>query len=220
MKGLLAVVLLCVIQGYQGFSQNFKDVNIFSNLSGYRNVGYENNFFTKIDLGLGLLSKSRFSPEIGLSGALGSPQDQFEVLMVSNAQIEEQVRTQFSSVLLSLGLITRITQREEYWVFIATKFHFGNAKIRSQLFRGEVAATIPLVERLENKEKISFLDIGIGMEGYLDENEHWTGAISLVYTTLNSGSVIEDLNFQESDQMISTPSAGGIGITFTARYHL
>lgn len=214
------VLLLCLILTYDGFSQDIKDLNIFSSLSGYRNVGYENNLFTKFDLGLGFFSKSRFSPEIGASYTSGSPQDQFNVFTVTEVEIEEQTRTQFSSVLFSLGLITRVTSREDFWVFVDTKFHFGQARISSRLFRGEVATTIPFLEELENRESVSFFDFGAGIEGYIDEDEHWTASLALVYTTFEISQVVSDLNFQGSELKVNSPSRGGLGLKFLLRYHL
>lgn len=220
MKLSSVVLLILVLLSYNGLSQDIKDINIFSSLSGYRNVGYENNLFTKVDLGLGFFSKSRFSPEISASFSSGSPQDQLNIFTLTEVEIEEQTKTQFSSALFSLGVVTRITSREDFWIFVDTKYHVGIATVRSRLFRGEVATAIPFVEELENKESVSFFDFSLGMESYIDEAEHWTASISLVYTTFEISQVVGDLNFQESELNINSPSRGGVGLKFLLRYHL
>lgn len=219
MKEQLLLLLLSFISLFS-YGQ-IDGINIFSSPSGFRNVGYEDNLFTNAEIGVGFLSNSRFSPEISIGYLGASPDTQTRVVTRDGSALEQQVRSQVRGLLLNAGLVTRLTKRESIWLYTLTNVSFAaNTTFKARLFEGDNLNNLPLREAITERDDSVFFNVGLGVEGFIDEDEKWSASLALVYTTFDVFNNFKDLKFEDSDTNLVLPSNGGLGLRFLVRYHL
>jgi hypothetical protein len=194
---------------------------IFASVSGYRNTGFENNLFTNAELGVSLWNDKILSPEIGIGFSGASLKNQVRVFENNGVETEQQIRTQRRAFLLSAGVNLRLTKRESYWISAFSKVNYlPTNRFTSRLFEGANVNSLPLIETLEAQSASTFFDFGLGIEGFVNEKETWSGSLAVVYTTNAAFDSFNDLEFEASNQNINFPSNGAIGLRFLGRFHL
>lgn len=188
-------------------SQVLGEKSVFAFVSGYRNTGFDNNLFTDVELGANLWSEKRISLEVSV-GYLGSRlRDQRVVFNENDIELEQSIQSNIRSVRFAAGINLRLSSRENYWITSFVKLNYvPNARFTSRLFEIRNINNVALKETLQASSSHKFINVGLGIEGFLDDKESWIGSLSLVYT--------------DSRRRIDFPSAEGIGLRYLGRFTL
>lgn len=214
---LFSFVLLFSLQG----TAQIGKASFYASLSGYRNTGFESNLFTEAQLGVALWSDKIISPEVGIGYAGSSPQDIMRVFEENDIETEQQIKSRSRAFLMSAGVNVRLTKRESHWITAFSKINYlPSVSFTSRLFEGTTVNNVSLQETITSTATATFFDFGLGIEGFLNEKETWSGSLSLVYTTNNVFDSFRDLDVNSSQVSINFPSNGGIGLRFLGRFHL
>lgn len=198
----------------------FDHSNVFASLSGYRNTGFKNNLFTAAELGLNLWSDQLISPEISVGFMGPRLPDQVFAFQEGDDTIEQQIRSQARALLLSAGFNIKLPSKESYGFtsFLKIKV-LPEATFTASLFEGSRVNSIVLKETISSQHSSLHFDFGLGVEGFFDDEERWSGSLSLVYTTQDTFNHFKGLEFTDARLNINFPSQGALGLRFLARYH-
>lgn len=209
------VIIICCVFCFSAYAQDISP-SVFAKLNGFRNKSFKENGFYDIQLGFGLFSDFWIAPKLAFKHNSGALND----ASVFTETTEEQLRTNYTGNLVSIGTKIRLTNPEDIWLFFWPEYSFGNFKYSSSYFKTENNPTrLQLQESVNYKNQQDYFDFALGLEGYLDFDQRFLISAYLVYTTLDLRQDFDQLSFTQTGLRPIPEKNSSLGIGVSLEYH-
>ena len=185
----------------------------------FYNKAYEGNTFGGFEIGAEIIRFKFLAPEIGISYFAGKP-NEMEILDLESLPRQGSAKYdgRFSSFNFAVAP-KLIFGNEEAALVILPEYNFGRMKVSERSFQGE-NSNYEMREDISASDNISFWNFSAGIEGDFFSLESIKFSLLLTYSTFDSETAFEDLQFASSRDNYDAGSKDALGITFRAYFDI
>lgn len=210
-KSQTAITLILFTITFTGFGQ-IKPI-FYGGFDYYRDVGFIANSYLNLNVGSQLFRWKFIAPEIGYNYNFGVVRDNNELHPEDpNATAPSILRTRFSAPTFSIAPKIIIGNEEAAFVFLP-QFNTGRITGKADLLRAS-GRNYSLEEQQRISNSISFWSFAAGVEGQFFDSDILHFSLLLKYHLLNSKSILEQIDMENSRLKSIGGSADGIGFSF------